>query len=57
MFYCIIFVAVFANAIAYAHSEIPMVILFSLIGVGTLWYHIYDIIKKIKNDNKIDVKK
>lgn len=57
IFYCILFIALVSNAIAYSWNEIPMIVIFTLIGAGTLWYHIYDIIKKIKNDNKIDVKK
>lgn len=57
VFYSIAFIALMANAIAYAWNEIPMVVLFVLLGTGTLWYHINDIVKKIKKDNIIITKK
>lgn len=48
IFYSIAFLALTANAIAYAWGEIPMVVLFVLVGGGTLWYHVNDIVKKNK---------
>lgn len=57
IFYSIAFLALTANAIASAWNETPMVILFVLVGGGTLWYHIYDIVKKIKKDSEVKNKK
>lgn len=53
VFYSIAFLALTANAIAYAWGEVPMVVLFVLAGGGTLWYHINDIVKKIKKDGEV----
>lgn len=53
VFYSIAFLALTANAIAYAWGEVPMVVLFVLVGGGTLWYHINDIVKKIKKDGEV----
>lgn len=57
IFYSIAFLALTANAIAYAWGEIPMVVLFVLVGGGTLWYHVDDIVKKIKKDGEVKNKK
>lgn len=57
IFYCILFIALVSNAIASAWNETPMAILFVLVGGGTLWYHINDIVKKIKKDGEVKNKK
>ena len=57
IFYSIAFLALTANAIAFAWDETTMVILFVLVGGGTLWYHINDIVKKIKKDGEVKNKK
>jgi hypothetical protein len=57
VFYSIAFLALTANAMAYAWGEVPMVLLFALVGGGTLWYHIDDIVKKIKRDGEVKNKK
>lgn len=57
IFYSIAFLALTANAIAYAWGEVPMIVLFVLVGGGTLWYHIDDIVKKIKKDGGVKNKK
>lgn len=51
--YSVAFFAMVANAIAYKWDEVPMVVLFVLVGVGALWFHIYDVVDKLKKDSEI----
>lgn len=55
IFYVILLIMLFSNAIAYTWLETPIVILFFIIAIGNLWFLIHDIVYKIKNSDK-DVK-
>lgn len=55
IFYVILLIMLFSNAIAYAWLEAPIVILFFIMAIGNLWFLIHDIVYKIKNSDK-DVK-
>lgn len=55
--YSILFLMMYCNAIAYSINEITIAIIISILSVGTLWYYIYDIVKKIKESGKVKSKK
>lgn len=52
-FYTILLFVIIVNAMVSMWSEIPMFIMASIIGLSTIVYHVYDIVIKIKKDNKI----